>query len=359
MQHPPQPAIWSIAKNLSRGMKCKDLVSGQARGKKAMGLNGSMDWFKGKSTGNHGFYHQIWCPLNGDLRVIRVASRRRERKEAGLLGPTKSRLGLNLALLGLKLGRTGAHLGQTWASLEPNSGQLAPTWALEHDWGLTWRNLGTFGRKLPPKRPNLAQLGPNLAQLGPKLYYLGWVQVEHKLAPIGHVGLKLGPKHSRWTPNRPKWRSLGRFGDSFAPSWAQRRHNMGTSENGRFEDVGSGRLRPQFWSHMDLNLGWSCSQMGSSWGQVVLSRSQVGPKLEPSRANVTDMLDRNGAFGRFWADLRNVQITTVPCIFWRLARANVAPTRSLSCTGLTDLSVASTPTLSRPSTFGAGVFNGV
>jgi len=21
--------------------------------------NGSMDWFKGKSTGNHGFYHQI------------------------------------------------------------------------------------------------------------------------------------------------------------------------------------------------------------------------------------------------------------------------------------------------------------
>ena len=22
-------------------------------------LHGSMDWFKGKSTGNHGFYHQI------------------------------------------------------------------------------------------------------------------------------------------------------------------------------------------------------------------------------------------------------------------------------------------------------------
>ena len=38
-----------------------------------------------------------------------------ERKEAGLLGPTKSRLGSNLAVLGLKLGQTGAHLRPTWA----------------------------------------------------------------------------------------------------------------------------------------------------------------------------------------------------------------------------------------------------
>jgi hypothetical protein len=28
----------------------------------------SMDWFKGKSTGNHGFSHQIWCfPVNFPL----------------------------------------------------------------------------------------------------------------------------------------------------------------------------------------------------------------------------------------------------------------------------------------------------
>jgi hypothetical protein len=27
-----------------------------------------MDWFKGKSTGNHGFSHQIWCfPVNFPL----------------------------------------------------------------------------------------------------------------------------------------------------------------------------------------------------------------------------------------------------------------------------------------------------
>ena len=38
---------------------------------------------------------------------------RTERKEAGLLGPTKSRLGSNLAVLGLKLGRIGAYLRTT------------------------------------------------------------------------------------------------------------------------------------------------------------------------------------------------------------------------------------------------------
>ena len=40
---------------------------------------------------------------------------RTEKKKAGLLGPTESRLGPNLADLGLKLGRTGAHLSPTWA----------------------------------------------------------------------------------------------------------------------------------------------------------------------------------------------------------------------------------------------------
>jgi len=34
-----------------------------------------MDWFKGKSTGNHGFSHQIWCfpvkiPLNQSIDYI-------------------------------------------------------------------------------------------------------------------------------------------------------------------------------------------------------------------------------------------------------------------------------------------------
>ena len=47
---------------------------------------------------------------------------RTERKEAGLLGPTKSGLGSNLAVLGLKLGRTRwflqAPIPQTWGLSE-------------------------------------------------------------------------------------------------------------------------------------------------------------------------------------------------------------------------------------------------
>ena len=35
--------------------RCFHEIYGEYHG----GCNGSMDWFKGKSTGNHGFYHQI------------------------------------------------------------------------------------------------------------------------------------------------------------------------------------------------------------------------------------------------------------------------------------------------------------
>ena len=40
---------------------------------------------------------------------------------------------------------------------------------------------------------------------------------------------------------------------------------------------------------------------------------QVGPKLEPMgpRANVAAISDRNNGFGRCWADLYNVQVTTL------------------------------------------------
>ena len=57
-----------------------------------------------------------------------------ERREAGLLGPTKSWLGSNAAVLGHKLGRTGAHLGPTWgvtsAELRPVGSNLGPTGVL-------------------------------------------------------------------------------------------------------------------------------------------------------------------------------------------------------------------------------------
>ena len=88
-----------------------------------------------------------------------------------------------------------------------------------------------------------------------------------------------------------------------------------------------GPAMPPIWSHMDVNLVWSCSQMGvtlgprcailepswaevgaksASWAEVGVILAEVGP----SWANVAAMLDRNGPSGRFWADLRTVQITS-------------------------------------------------
>ena len=60
-------------------------------------------------------------------------------------------------------------------------------------------------------------------------------------------------------------------------------------------------------------LGPSCAISEPSWAEV---GAQVGwSKLGRSwslAANVAAMSDRNGAFGRFWADLQDVQITRVP-----------------------------------------------
>ena len=122
-------------------------------------------------------------------------------------------------------------------------------------------------------RVGFAQRGPTWAQLGPKLRYLGpnwspswrWAQSDPDEPQI----------EAMWCTWRSyaTLRNLGSFGDSFTPSWAQWRHNMGK--------IASNACTP-VWSHVNLNLGRSCSQTGSSWSQVAPSWSQVGPKLEPS-----------------------------------------------------------------------------
>ena len=145
---------------------------------------------------------------------------------------------------------TWAQLGVTCAELGPVGPNLGPTWAqLEPNWGPTWCNLCTFGRKLgvacatwscvghlvpklgprqhePPSKPNnignssknahfqraalspqnWLGLGPTWPRAAPKRPAwvegaLSWIQLKFKLAPIGHVGLQLGPKRSRWIPN--------------------------------------------------------------------------------------------------------------------------------------------------------------
>ena len=109
----------------------------------------------------------------------------------------------------------------------------------------------------------------------------------------------------------PKWRNLRPFGGSFTPSWAQRRHWLCSS------------FWTSTWAEVGAKLRHLGPKLGRSW------RGPCWPKLTPSGANVAAMSDRNGAFGRFWA--QNVQITTVPCTFWRPALFENA-TPSWSCT---------------------------
>jgi len=96
--------------------------------------------------------------------------------------------------------RPHAQLG--WAELAPNSGRLAPTFAREPDWGLTWCSLGTFGRKLvlarePPSKPkNVGNQRKNA-----NFERVGVILARTALArPSSHVGLKVGPKVIQMDP---------------------------------------------------------------------------------------------------------------------------------------------------------------
>ena len=103
------------------------------------------------------FLHGPENAESGLFESLRDECRPQDREEeAGLVGPTKSRMGSNLAVLGLMLGRTGASLGLT---LAPTSAQLEP------NWGPTCCNLGKFGRNLGLTCATGSGVG---AEVGPK-----------------------------------------------------------------------------------------------------------------------------------------------------------------------------------------------
>ena len=132
------------------------------------------------------------------VQCIRVVSRReppapRKYFRRGLTWrPTKSRLhmGSSLAVLGLKLGRTGGSCeGFAASKVRPKTGPMWATWRTPIKAKKRWK------RKLSPRVALSPQNWPRLGVA------LSWTHLKPKLAPIGHVGLKLGPKRSRWTPN--------------------------------------------------------------------------------------------------------------------------------------------------------------
>ena len=80
---------------------------------------------------------------------------------------------------------------------------------------------------------------------------------------------KLTPRYAKAGPT---WCNLGPFGGSFAPSWAQRRHNMGNIA----QHEASSMLRTRWTSkHMGFQADFAAaellpnrSKLGMGWGHV-------------------------------------------------------------------------------------------
>ena len=336
------------------------------------------------------------------------------------------------------MGRRGA----SWAQLEASWPQLGPnlsptkvqhgaTWAcLDASWGLyaqlgpVWRHLARKLCPMSPSKPkNVGNSGKNasfqrvtlspqncpgwarLPQKGCQLgqVALSWTQLEPKLAPSGHVGLKLGAKRSTWFPNwsrvmhmeaevTSKVAQLGHCGNSFTPTWAQRRHNMRNIASNKRSIIDSkqtceipvkkGVMRMSDWAgyvqHVEaiwtstwaevaptwvrlrakLQYVGGGAEVGAEWVQVGHIWGNFWPKVTPNGADdVAAMSDRQDAFGRCCADMPNAQITTAGkrLLAPRPGRT-CPPTPIWSCTSLTDLSVSLAAKLPRLDTFGAGGF---
>ena len=135
-----------------------------------------------------------------------------------------------------------------------------------------WSCVGNLAPKLGPTWPctnPLCKIGPGSAQAAPNLG-LSW-QLEPKLAPLGHVG----PEVRLRSKSGPTCRNWEHFGDSFAPSWAQRK-DKGTLPNTKHHRCQIPvKLRVLTISycaghvpHFGAKLGRSWSQVGPSWAEV-------------------------------------------------------------------------------------------
>ena len=139
--------------------------------------------------------------------------------------------------------------GQTWPSLALSRGEQELTCArlgpnlrqtrtqLEPNWGPTWR---TFGCKLGLACATWSFVGSG-AEVGPKTspMWATWPRapisphqsqktLEKAVKTVKAANAATGPNLSKSVLT---CRSLAPFGDSFAPSWAQRTHNMGNIDS--------------------------------------------------------------------------------------------------------------------------------
>ena len=200
-----------------------------------------------------------------------------------------------------------ADWGQTWQSLAkvgPTASQLGPSLRR------------TFERHEPQSKPqNLAkqriawsqpQIGPSLGAdcpgQGPKLRNVGptWCQDGVMLgwswAQVDPDGPQMEAMWCTWmSESCSTWRSLAPFGDSFAPSWAQRRHNMGNIAQ---HEASSVQKKVENWKRVLWRF-----RIGPAMFRVLSPRgAQLGPKLLP-----------NVQLEASWASLAKVDPKLHPC----------------------------------------------
>ena len=279
------------------------------------------------------------------------------------------------------MGRRGA----SWAQLEASWPQLGPnlsptkvqhgaTWAcLDASWGLyaqlgpVWRHLARKLCPMSPSKPkNVGNSGKNasfqrvtlspqncpgwarLPQKGCQLgqVALSWTQLEPKLAPSGHVGLKLGAKRSTWFPNwsrvmhmeaevTSKVAQLGHCGNSFTPTWAQRRHNMRNIASNEASSIANKHVKFQWKRALwGCRIGPAMSSMLKRYGPQLepkllphgsdlgpsCSMLEVGLKLEPSGSKLGIY---EAIFGQRWPQMEPMML--LPCQIDRTHSDDVAP----------------------------------
>ena len=189
---------------------------------------------------------------------------------------------------------------------------------------LCWRNfIRVASRREPPAPreldreersgstwPNQSRLGSNLAVF-PNLRrtWVSWLQLGPNLSPTESAKLaRVGPNTTH-----------GEHCSTRSVIDAQKKWEI---------PVKTRVFRISDWAghipHFEAVWTSTWAEIASKWVQLAPFWSQVGPKLEPCwpklaprGADVAAMSNQNNAFGQCWADMEHVQITAVPCTFWR------------------------------------------